>query len=411
MNEVKKCSLSGLSFTMTAGAYELLENYLDSLKSRYGSQPEGEEIMADIEARIAELILSEQDNTRVVERPLVAGITERLGSAEDIQAESDGVEQESEHEQKQGQTQEQAQTHPEETGIPRRLFRDPANARLGGVCSGIAHYFGSDPSVIRLAAASPLLLTILSTLPLPFTGSWLASMGGSLQGAVIIAYLVMWFAVPAAKTPRQKLEMNGETITLRSIRENAGRRDAESKARSAVAETVTIAGRALTIAIKLLAMLAVAGLTAFAVALVIAMLAVGLTHAQLPEGTGIPDAVATIFRDSALPLLGISLCLVLVIFILYMLICMIAGRRINRTAAVVMLLLWVANLIAIPVTALVRAGSTGMSLCVSCEEKEYAAEGDEAVEVDEANEAVEFDEAVETDEADEVVETVGAVEE
>ena len=62
MKEVKKCSISGVAFTMDADAYQELENYLDSLKKTYKDTPDGAEIVADIEARIAELILTTQDN-------------------------------------------------------------------------------------------------------------------------------------------------------------------------------------------------------------------------------------------------------------------------------------------------------------------------------------------------------------
>ena len=71
MKEVKKCSISGVAFTMDIDAYETLGAYLESLKKSYKETPDGTEIVADIEARIAELILTEQDNTRVVEMPLI----------------------------------------------------------------------------------------------------------------------------------------------------------------------------------------------------------------------------------------------------------------------------------------------------------------------------------------------------
>ena len=74
MKEVKKCSISGVAFTMDADAYEALETYLESLKTTYKDTADGAEIVADIEARIAELILSAQDNTRIVEKPLILNI-------------------------------------------------------------------------------------------------------------------------------------------------------------------------------------------------------------------------------------------------------------------------------------------------------------------------------------------------
>ena len=118
MKEVKKCSISGVAFTMDTDAYQELEAYLESLKKTYKETPDGAEIVADIEARIAELILSAQDSTRVVEKPLILNIIRQMGTAEDISEEEPG-------------------RSPEEPRIPRRLYRDTENAKLGGVCAGI----------------------------------------------------------------------------------------------------------------------------------------------------------------------------------------------------------------------------------------------------------------------------------
>ena len=90
MKEVKKCSISGVAFTMDTDAYQELEAYLESLKKTYKETPDGAEIVADIEARIAELILSAQDSTRVVEKPLILNIIRQMGTAEDISEEEPG---------------------------------------------------------------------------------------------------------------------------------------------------------------------------------------------------------------------------------------------------------------------------------------------------------------------------------
>ena len=71
MKEVKKCSISGIAFTMEADAFQVLSRYLESLNDTYRNTDGGKEIVEDIEARIAELILSHQDNSKVVELSLV----------------------------------------------------------------------------------------------------------------------------------------------------------------------------------------------------------------------------------------------------------------------------------------------------------------------------------------------------
>ena len=85
MNEIKRCSLSGVGFTFEADAYKRLSDYLDKLNAIYKDSADSAEILADIEARIAELILSAQSSTEcVVALPLVENIIAQLGSPEDI---------------------------------------------------------------------------------------------------------------------------------------------------------------------------------------------------------------------------------------------------------------------------------------------------------------------------------------
>ena len=199
MKEVKKCSISGVAFTMDIDAYETLGAYLESLKKSYKETPDGTEIVADIEARIAELILTEQDNTRVVEMPLIQHIIAQMGSAEDISDESSDRD-----------------LQYETPRIPRRLYRDTENAKLGGVCAGIGKYFDIDPVWVRLTLFLPMLLTCFGGIPFLF---WFGPVFGNLFGIFLICYFIMWFAVPAARTARQRLEMNGEKITAQSIGE------------------------------------------------------------------------------------------------------------------------------------------------------------------------------------------------
>ena len=142
MNQIKKCSIAGVSFTMETDAYEALSAYIESLKDNYKNDPDGEEIVADIEARIAELILSAQPSNGIVCKPLISNIIKQMGSAEEIDNESTDYEQ--------------PKREPEKSDIngnprmPRRLYRDMENGKLGGVCAGIANYFDKDVTLIRL---------------------------------------------------------------------------------------------------------------------------------------------------------------------------------------------------------------------------------------------------------------------
>ncbi|MBQ1953311.1 MAG: hypothetical protein II361_02610, partial [Alistipes sp.] len=120
MNEIKKCSIAGVSFTLELDAYETLSQYLQSLRDTYHDDPDGEEILADIEARIAELILSTQPLDAIIAKPLINNIIKQMGSAAEIDEEA--TERHAETEDQWGNPR-----------IPRRLYRDLDNGKLGGV--------------------------------------------------------------------------------------------------------------------------------------------------------------------------------------------------------------------------------------------------------------------------------------
>ncbi len=326
MKEVKKCSISGVAFTLDADAYEALESYLDSLKRAYRDSDDGTEIVADIEARIAELILSTQDNTRVVEKPLVLNIIRQLGSAEDI-----------------ADTNADSDLRSETPRIPRRLYRDTESAKLGGVCSGLGKYFDIDPSWVRLGMFLPLLLTCIGGIT-PF-GSWVPQLFSNLFGILLICYFILWFAVPAARTARQKLEMNGQPITVQSVAEAtagnsaAAPADADSKAKPIVAEAVSLFGKVVLILMKLFAGLIVFGLI---------LTACGLLIGLFTLLVGGPEIMTGKFEGMTLwvPVLGIIVVMILVFLLIYVLMCLIASRKPNGKTILVIFLLWLAACIA-----------------------------------------------------------------
>ena len=320
MKEVKKCSISGVAFTLDADAYEALEAYLESLKRTYGESNDGAEIVADIEARIAELILSTQDNTRIVEKPLILNIIQQMGSAEDISDATD------------------TDLHNDTPRIPRRLYRDTENAKLGGVCAGIGKYFDIDPVWVRMALFLPLLFSCFGWIPFLH---WASPMFGNLFGVFLICYFIMWFAVPAARTARQKLEMNGERITVQSIGETttaAANNDPDAKAKPIVAEAVSIFGKVVLILLKLFAGLIVFGLIMLACALIIGLIAI------LIDG---PETLNLDWNLSLwVPILGIVIALIPTILLIYVLMCMIASRKPGGKVVLVIFILWILTIIA-----------------------------------------------------------------
>lgn len=323
MKEVKKCSISGVAFTLDTDAYEALEAYLDSLKRAYKDSADGSEIVADIEARIAELILSAQDNNRVVEKPLVLNIIHQLGTAEDIVRDAD------------------ADLQNAAPRIPRRLYRDPENAKLGGVCAGIGKYFDIDPVWVRLGIFLPIILSAFGWIPFLH---WTAPMMGNLFGIFLICYFIMWFAVPAARTARQKLEMNGERITAQSVAETTAAAsadtDVDSRAKPIVAEAVSVFGKVVLIVMKLFAGLLVFGLIMAACALIIGLFSIIVAGPEFLH-MGSLDGFSL-----WIPILGILIVFIPAVLLIYVLMCLIASRKPGGKTVLVIFLLWLAAIIA-----------------------------------------------------------------
>lgn len=249
MNEIKKCSIAGVSFTLEYDAYDALNAYIESLNDTYKDDPAGEEIIADIEARIAELILSAQPADAIIARPLIENIIKQLGSASEI-------DEDHEHTEYQASTTD----HNGNPRIPRRLYRDMQNRKLGGVCAGLANYFDVDPTWIRLGMFAPLLLTVFGSLGFHWL-TWFIPFTSNLFGVFILGYIIMWFAVPPASSARQKLEMKGERITARSIRENTPATTApDEPERTLLANVVSVFGKILLIILKIFVVLLLIGM-------------------------------------------------------------------------------------------------------------------------------------------------------
>lgn len=326
MNEIKKCSISGVGFTFEKAAYDRLNNYLASLKEAYKNSPDSEEILADIEARIAELILSAQSDAQcVVTLPIIENIIEQLGSPEAISGEEEKADNSS------------------ESRIPRRLYRDLENAKLGGVCAGLAKHFGVDAVWIRLAMASPLILVVIGA---PFL-HWLSALGGNLCAVFFITYLILWFAIPEAKSARQKLEAEGKPISASTIANRQGATQ-EEQAKSSVASVVTTFGRFMVIVMKVLL-----GLLLFPVAFVVFFLLLSLVVITAGVGdlfivdignfAGVIDAA----NEVGVPLMAFALLLLLVpaIYIGYLFVTLLINKKPRWWVLLVTILAWLLVLI------------------------------------------------------------------
>lgn len=320
MNEIKKCSISGISFTFEKDAYARLEEYISSLKKAYDHNPDGAEIIADIEARIAELILSAQsDAGQTVQKPLIENIIAQLGCAEDISGEEIDCEE----------------PIKSDTRIPRRLYRDVENAKLGGVCAGLGKYFDVDTVWIRLVPFIPLLISV-------FSSGWFSSAFGNLFVMFVLSYIIMWLAVPSAQTARQKLEMNGEPVTVRSISENSSATPEEA-AKSSVASAVTVLGRIFVVMLKLFVAILILPFVFVLVVLLVAMFSIIFGgFASLFEIGNFGALSGMITPDEPLLCaLGIAIAFIPIALLLYLFVILLMNKRPRLWIMLTALFAWI----------------------------------------------------------------------
>ncbi|MDD2305144.1 MAG: PspC domain-containing protein [Prolixibacteraceae bacterium] len=187
MKKTFTINISGSIFHIDDDAFEKLQKYLHMLNKHFGPAIEGQEILQDIEARIAELFLEKTSNkVEVITDFMVDEVIARMGKPEDF------MEQEEESE----KTQPEATSQEEEPKVRRRLYRDGDNRVLGGVCSGMGAYFNIDMVMMRV------IFFLLFFLIGPFN---------------LLLYFILWIVVPKAKTTAQRLEMRGKEATISNI--------------------------------------------------------------------------------------------------------------------------------------------------------------------------------------------------
>ena len=324
MNEIKKCSIAGISFTLEKDAYEALQTYIKSLNDTYKNNPDGEEIIADIEARIAELILSTQPADGIVAKPLIDNIIKQLGSAEEIDEE--GAELHAETIDQNGNPR-----------IPRRLYRDLENKKLGGVCAGVANYFDVDSTWIRLAMFIPLVITIFGSVDI---FRWIAPFSGNLFGFVIIGYIIMWFTIPAASSARQKLEMKGERVTARNIHEATQAPSLDERERTMLAKVVMAAGSLLLIIFKVIALFILIGLVVGVSVLSFVALVTSPALLTTDFITGL--ALACFFMVIILPIL----------VLIYLTVMLLVSRRPSGKMMLAVFILWLLSLATMTISAI-----------------------------------------------------------
>ena len=174
MKKVIETCVGNRNFSLDEDAYARLDEYLTHFRGRLSgtTAAQNNEIMSDLEDRIAELFTAETYGNRVVSLAIVEKIIAQLGMP-------DGCAEPS------GAAPSQEQT------TKKKIYRDMDNKSIAGVCSGLATYLDIDVVLVRVI----MLVALIAW----SAGFWI--------------YLILWIAVPKAVTPAQKCEMHGEPAT------------------------------------------------------------------------------------------------------------------------------------------------------------------------------------------------------
>ncbi len=192
MKKVVKVNIGNLAFTLNDDAYEMLNKYLEDLKRHYKNKPSGYEVVEGIEERIAELFAEKCGVDSVVPLDVVNEVINILGRPEVIDDEGG----------KESYTQ-----IPPQIPVSKRLYRNPDNRVLGGVCSGIAAYFNIDAIVVRLIYVLIALFGFVVFVPFFHSSVFF----------MIFLYIILWLAIPEARTVEQRCAMYGESPDISHI--------------------------------------------------------------------------------------------------------------------------------------------------------------------------------------------------
>lgn len=190
MDKTININLGGILFQVDEEAFRILRDYLQAINNRFAHIQGGHETIEDIESRIAEIFQSQKGSTGAVTKENVESMIGIIGKPEDFD---------------QGWPE---QAGPSYSSQKKRMFRNPNDKIIGGVCSGIAAYLDSDPVLFRI-------LFVLFT---------------AFFGVGFFVYLGLWIALPEARTDSQKRSMFGNNI-------NSGNSDRKTDENTQVVST------------------------------------------------------------------------------------------------------------------------------------------------------------------------------
>jgi phage shock protein PspC (stress-responsive transcriptional regulator) len=175
MEKTINIDLGGTLFQIDEEAYRILREYLQSITLKFKNVPGGNETINDIESRIAEIFQSQKFTAGVINKENVEAMISIIGKPEDFDQDGNGE-----------------PVHGYTSYQRRKMYRNPDDKIIGGICGGIGTYLNTDPVWFRI-------LFILFALTF---------------GIGFLVYLALWIALPSAATESQKKEMYGSSYNL-----------------------------------------------------------------------------------------------------------------------------------------------------------------------------------------------------
>lgn len=179
MKKTINTNINGINFIIDDDAYAVLNTYLNAIKSHFKNKKGSDEIISDIESRIAELFQQMlNEKKQVLNIDDVNQVKEQMGQPSDFDQDAE----------------DETVYYAKTSSSHKRLYRDTNDRMIGGVCSGLAAYFNIDTVWIRLI----FVIAILS-------------------GVSALAYIILWIIIPAARTVSERLEMRGDPVNISNI--------------------------------------------------------------------------------------------------------------------------------------------------------------------------------------------------
>jgi phage shock protein PspC (stress-responsive transcriptional regulator) len=215
MDKTIKINIAGTLFQIDEKAYQILRDYLQAINNRFRNIQGGHETIEDIESRIAEIFESNKGLAGVISTENVEAMISIIGKPEDFDHNEPEIET------------------PFVPSTKRRMYRNPDDSVISGLCGGLGAYLNTDPVLFRI------LFVIITFF-----------------GVGVLAYIILWIAIPSARTEMQKREMYGNAYN--SSRSGSGQFDRNSSGSgsnpgigNAINEIFRAVGRVFYIALRI----------------------------------------------------------------------------------------------------------------------------------------------------------------